>query len=176
MLKKNVYTNTMLNAKPVTVKAYPTGEEMWKQEVIHNENKSKETYEAIMNSDKGYLCKAETVFPFTLFPDSIYIDRDSLTIEYSMFFFSKKHLTFYLDQIHNVRLTKGVLFSSLFFEIDGYESDPPLVTYLWNSDAAKIKELVDGLLLTSKSQIDPHHLSDNELGNLVKKFNTHSVL
>lgn len=176
MLTRTVYSQNQEDPEPVTVKAYPTGEEMWHQEATHNVNKSKETYEAIMNSHEGYLCRVETVFPFTFFPDIVYVDRDSVTIEYGMFFFSKKYHTFYLDQIHNVRLTKGVLFSSLFFEIDGYESDPPLVTYLWNNDAAKIKETVDGLLLTTKSQIDPHHLSDEELRNLMKKFTPNSII
>ena len=170
MLTRTVYSNNQNHSNGVTVRAYPTGDELWEQERRLNRSKSKETYSAIMKSDENPLYSAQTVFPFTFFTDAISVDRNSVTIEYGLFFFSKKYRTFYIDQIHNVELIKGVLFSSLWFEVDGYNDDPPVITYLWNNDAVKLKEAIDGLILASKSQIDPHELTDRQIWNLVRKF------
>jgi hypothetical protein len=59
------------------------------------------------------LHKADTVFPLTLFPDTVTIDREKLSISYRVFFRVARVISTPLDDIESVDANVGPFFGSL---------------------------------------------------------------
>ncbi|HEU5121982.1 MAG TPA: hypothetical protein VFT59_03980, partial [Candidatus Saccharimonadales bacterium] len=86
----------------------------------------------LVRRSQEVLVSARTVFPLTLFPHSIVLDRTKITITKRNFFWSSSVMSIRVDDILNVSCDVGPLFGSIIFasrvmnSIDHFE-----VHYLW---------------------------------------------
>lgn len=110
------------------------------------------------------LAIVRTVFPLTLFPDSIVVDRTKVTIIHRTFFWSAETISFQIEDILNVSASVGPFFGSLTIAsrvmstVDHFQ-----VTHLWRRDAIALKHIIQGYVIAKHSSIDIEHLSQNEL-------------
>jgi hypothetical protein len=140
------------------------------QKIAIDKQRSKITYDAMIKSANEVLFAAKTVFPFTIFPTTIVIDRNQVNIKDSVFLGVHNFHTFLLRDINNIQVTKGILFSMVHFEVNGYEHAIPDVNYLRNSEAEQIKKIIDAIHIAQASQVDITQLEKTELLNLAKKI------
>lgn len=98
-----------------------------------------------------YSCK--TVFPFTLFRDSVSVDPTKVTIRHHYFFLSSTIETILVKDIRYVHLSTNPFFASLNFEIMSMERNPEPIKFLNRFDAQKIHNIIMGLVAIKKEGI-----------------------
>lgn len=110
------------------------------------------------------LVSAHTVFPLTLFPHSIVMDRTKITITKRNFFWSSSVVSVRAEDILNVSCDVGPLFGSVTVasrvmnSIDHFE-----VNYLWRQDATYLKHIIQGYVFALQNSVDMSQLSRKQL-------------
>jgi hypothetical protein len=109
------------------------------------------------------LYRVETVFPFTLFTDVIEITDEAVTLIFGLMFRSEQVNHLPIQDILNVQLVTNLFFGSLLFEITGYEHNPPVIKFLPREKAVIANEIISGLILCQKNNVDTLQYQPDEL-------------
>lgn len=110
------------------------------------------------------LASANTVFPITLFPDTVFVDRTKVTIIRRDFFWSSDTMSIRIEDVLNVSATVGPLFGSLTIAsrvmstIDHFQ-----IRHFWRNDAIYMKRVIQGYVIAQHNKIDTAHLSKQDL-------------
>lgn len=117
------------------------------------------------------LTTATTIFPFTLFPDTVTVDREKVTINHRMFWMVAEVISIRVEDILNVKADFGPFFGSLkitsrFFD----QKKPYVINYLWRSDALRINRVLQGYVSAIQKGIDCSVLSPQELTKLLDEL------
>lgn len=128
------------------------------------------------------LFKADTVFPFILFPDTITLDREKLTIIHRQFFRVAQITAVRIKDILNAELDVGPFFGSIRVvtryysgpesQFAGSDSDerrrkPPTIKFLWRHDAERLHSMLQGYIIATQKEIDCSDISKEELATLL---------
>jgi hypothetical protein len=118
------------------------------------------------------LISIKTVFPLTLFQDTVTVDRAKLTITRRQFFQMSEVMSIRLEDILNVTATAGPFFGSLTItnRIQGGMGDPIKVDRLWRDDALKLKRILQGYVIALQKKIDCSELSTGELAEMLDRI------
>lgn len=109
------------------------------------------------------LFRTDTVFPFTLFPDTIILDREKLTIINRHFFWVATINSTPIRDALSVTLNLGPFFGSLQISSRYFSSNPYSMNYLWRSDAIKLRHLIQGYIIVEEQEIDCSKIAKGEL-------------
>ncbi len=125
---------------------------------------------AIGNSH-DVLFRARTVFPLTLFPDTISIDRTKITVTHRDFLRAGEVLSISIEDILNVTATVGPLFGSIKLSTRFFDPDKPYeIDHFWRADALKIKRIAQGYVIARQKKIDCSALSTPELAKMLDEL------
>jgi hypothetical protein len=116
------------------------------------------------------LYTAESVFPFTLFPDTITVEREKLSISYRVFFKVAKVISTPLDDLESVDANVGPFFGSLKITSRFFVNNTRFVKFLRREDATKIQSLLQGYKLAKEKDIDMGEISKDELVMMLCKL------
>jgi hypothetical protein len=117
------------------------------------------------------LLTATTVFPFTLFPDTVTIDRSNLTITHRVFYKLAVIITLKVEDILNVTPNIGPFFGSLRITTVFVDNKSPYtVNYLRREDALRIHRILQGYKVARQQRVDTTALSRDELVKLLDKL------
>lgn len=122
------------------------------------------------NTANEVLATATTVFPFTLFPDTVTIDRSSLTITHRSFFRIAEVMTIRIEDVLNVTSYVGPFFGSVQITTRFFADKPYSVNYFWRDDALKIKQVMQGYIIARHNNIDYSNLPKKELVAILEKL------
>lgn len=110
------------------------------------------------------LARANTVFPITLFPDTVLVDRTKVTIIRRNFFWSEDVLSIRIEDVLNVSASVGPLFGSLTIASRVMSTtDHFQINHFWRDDASHLKHIIQGYVIAQHNDIDTAHLSKAEL-------------
>lgn len=118
----------------------------------------------LVRKSQEVLLTARTVFPLTLFPHSMVMDRTKITITKRNFFWSSSVVSIRVDDILNVSSDIGPLFGSIIIasrvmnSIDHFE-----VHYLWRGDAIYLKHIIQGYVFARQNNVDTSQFSRKQL-------------
>lgn len=135
--------------------------------------KSKAAQELVesIGDSHDVLVRAKTVFPLTLFPDTLTIDRAKLTITHRDFFGAGEVLTISIEDILNVTATVGPFFGSVIIATRFFDLNKPYkVDHFWRADALKIKRIMQGYIIAKQKKIDCSALSTKELAKMLDEL------
>ena len=134
---------------------------------IEHDEAKKELKKAIEGSHE-VLATATTVFPLTLFPDTITVDREKVTIATRSFFKTAELMSTRVEDILNVTANVGPLFGSIKIVSRIFSPDRPYkIEHLWKEDALKIKRVLQGYVIALKNEIDVKPLNSKELAKML---------
>lgn len=132
------------------------------------QNESDETKQQdlkqIVTQSHEILMSANTVFPITLFPDTVTVDRTKVTITRRDFFWSSDVMSIRIEDVLNVSASVGPLFGSLTIAsrvmstIDHFQ-----INHFWRNDAIRLKHMIQGYVIAQHNNIDTAHLNKKEL-------------
>jgi hypothetical protein len=125
----------------------------------------------MVNRANDVLASATTVFPFTLFPDTLSIDREKLTIVHRTFYKVSEVMSIHTDDILNVTANVGPIFGSLVLSTRFFNTDKPyVINYFWREDSLRLKAIVQGFIIAKQSGIEMNNIETKELGTLLQKL------
>jgi hypothetical protein len=110
------------------------------------------------------LAIVRSVFPVTLFPDSIVVDRTKITLTQRSFFWTSNTISFQIEDVLNVSCGIGPMFGSLTIasrvmsSVDHYQ-----ISYLWRDDAIFLKHLMQGHIIAKNNKLETDHLTVEEM-------------
>lgn len=121
------------------------------------------------------IANVRTVFPVTLFPDSLIIDRTKVSIIYRDFFWTSNVISFQIEDILNVSCSVGPLFGSLTIASRVMSTvDHFHINYLWRSDAIVMQHIIQGYVIAKNNKLDTDQLTRNELLDTLSELGTDS--
>lgn len=142
----------------------PTPQPMTPEQSVH------ELKKAVGNAH-DVLLSATTVFPFTLFPDTLTLDREKLTISHRLFFRVAEVISIRIEDILNVTADVGPFFGSVKVSTRFFDARKPYeVNYLWRQDALRIKRVTQGYIIAMQKGIDCSPLKSKELADMLDKL------
>ena len=127
---------------------------------------AEEDPEALVNltqNSQELLVEASTVFPLTLFPDTITVDREKLTIAKRTFFRVASVNSTPITDVQSVEVDVGPFFGAIRITSKYFVNNQREVRYLWREDATKIHRLLQGLILAHQRQADINTLDKEQL-------------
>jgi hypothetical protein len=126
------------------------------------EEEAHKLYEEAKKSGE-VLFKADSVFPFALFPDTITIDREKLSVAYRMFFKVARVISTPLDDIEAVDANIGPFFGSLRITSSFFVNNERVVRYLSRDDTVKTQSILQGYKLAKEKDIDLSKINKDDL-------------
>lgn len=132
---------------------------VWKRNTTTTTGKIQE----IVAKANTILYSCSTMFPFTFFPDRIEISLSRVSVIRGLFFLSKHTFPILIEDLVNVKVTTGLIFGTVQFEIFNYESNPKPIRFLHKADAIRVKQYVTGLIEAKAKGVDLSKMSVNQL-------------
>lgn len=124
--------------------------------------------EQAIGASSDVLVRAQTVFPLTMFPDTLTIDRTKLTITHRNFFKAGEVLSISIEDILNVTASVGPFFGSIKLSTRFFDLNRPYtVDHFYRADALRIKRIAQGYIIARQKKIDTSALSTEELAKLL---------
>jgi hypothetical protein len=118
----------------------------------------------IVEQSHETLMSANTVFPITIFPDTVTVDRTKVTITRRDFFWSSDVMSIRIEDVLNVAANVGPLFGSLTIASRVMSTvDHFRINHFWRSDAIRLKQIIQGYVIAQHNKIDTAHLGKKEL-------------
>ncbi len=109
------------------------------------------------------LFSANTVFPLTLFPDTVTIDREKITIANRIFFLVAKIMSVPIRDILSVEVDVGPFFGSVHFSSRFFDNNHHKVNFLWREDALKLQRMLQGYIIAHEREIDCKDIDKEKL-------------
>lgn len=117
------------------------------------------------------LMTATTVFPFTLFPDTITIDRTKLTVAHRTFFRVAEVMSIRVEDVLNITANVGPFFGSVKIATRFFDTEKPYeVDYLTRDDTLRIKRIMQGYIIAMQRKIDCSALTSKELARMLDEL------
>lgn len=137
----------------------------------HDREKAKQELQSAVKGTHEVLIEATTVFPLTLFPDTVYVDREKITVTQRLFFKLSEVVSIRLEDVLSITADAGPFLGSLKISTRFFDPKKPYsVNYLWRHDALKIKRIVQGYIVALQKNIDCSTLPVPELRNILDKL------
>jgi len=109
------------------------------------------------------LFKANTVFPFTLFPDSVILDREKVTFVTRYFFGVAKITGIPIRDLLSVEADIGPFFGSVHTASRFFITTPFSIRWLRRKDAIKLRRLLQGYIISNEQDIDCAKIEKDKL-------------
>jgi hypothetical protein len=100
------------------------------------------------------LYQANTIFPFTLIPDTITIDREKLSISYRAFIKVASVSSTPLNDIEAIDANVGPFFGSLRITSRFFVNNTRVIKFLTREDTTNIQSILQGYKLAKEKEID----------------------
>lgn len=113
------------------------------------------------------LFRANTVFPFTLFPDTVTLDREKVTFAERFFFKVAKITSVPVRDLLSVEADIGPFFGSVHTASRYFVTNPKTVKFLWREDAIKLQRLLQGYIIVHEQDMECSHISTEKLRTML---------
>lgn len=124
-----------------------------------------------MNRSHEILFSASTIFPLTLFPDTVTVDREKLTLTKRMFFRVAESMSIRIEDILNVTADVGPFFGSFKISTRFFDPEKPYaVNYLSRDDVIRLKQIVQGYIIAIQERIDCSSYSARDLAKILTQL------
>lgn len=138
------------------------------------DNTKQQTTNALVqaiNDSNDVLARVQTIFPLTLFPHTLTVDRTKVTITQRDFFRAGEVISIRIEDILNVMAHVGPLFGSITISTKFFNPEKPyVIDKLKRADALRIKRVLQGYLIARQNKIDTSELSTAELAKTLDEL------
>jgi hypothetical protein len=109
------------------------------------------------------LFTADTIFPFTLFPDTITLDREKLTVIQRFFFRVAKVITVPVTSMISADANVGPFFGSVHMTSKYFIDNTHHVNFLRRNDAEEFHRMLQGFIIANEKEIDVSEIDKEDL-------------
>ncbi len=129
-----------------------------------------ERLDQLQEQTSNVIMELSNIFPFDFFTDRLIIRPTKIDLVYGIFFFSDYIFSMLIKDLKAVKVSTGLLFSTMNFELQGYETNPPKIKFLSNSKAMKARRIIAGLMAAHQNNIDLTQIPVEELTSKVEEI------
>jgi hypothetical protein len=122
-----------------------------------------ETLPELTEKSLDVLYEATTVFPFTLFPDTITLDREKLTIAERFFWRTARITSVPVGEIMSAEANVGPFFGALHLTFRFFTNNERSISFLPRRDAIEMQRLIHGYIIAHRREIDVSSVSKDKL-------------
>jgi hypothetical protein len=125
-----------------------------------------ETHEKLIDlteKAQDILFTADTVFPFTLFPDTITLDREKLTVVERFFYRVAKVITVPISSMISAEANVGPFFGSVHMTSKYFIDNTHTINFLWRHDAEEVHRMIQGFIIAQEKKIDVTEIDKDDL-------------
>lgn len=141
-----------------------------KPEKAEKHNTKQEIREVVGTPD-DVLARATTIFPFTLFPDTVVLDRAQFSVTRRDIFKSGEVFSIRIEDVLSITADVNIFFGTLKLATRFFDPDKPyIVKFLKRSDTLRIKRIMQGYLVARQRDIDCTALGTAELAKLLDEL------
>ncbi len=164
--------NASQNLRPPAQYSPPAGQSDNQQQALSAADTKRELQHAIQGS-QDVLCTATTWFPFSIFPDTITLDRAKLTVTRRKFVGMAEVVSIRIEDILNVTSGIGPLLGSVKIVSRVLNTEKPYVIDRFRrNDALRVKRITQGYVIALQRQIDCSNLPTMELAAMLEQLGT----
>jgi hypothetical protein len=117
----------------------------------------------ITEGSQDCLITAKTLWPFNLFPDTISIDKQKLTIVHRSFFSTSSTISVQIDDVQIAKVDVGPFFGSVHLASKFFVDNIQSINFLRRSDAISIQRLLQGFIIAHHRRIDCSNIEQEQL-------------
>lgn len=152
--EKKIERNPMLAAAK--------GESNIKNELM-KKTKSRQRISELKHQTEDVLYECDTVFPFTLFPDTLKLDREKFTMAKRFFFRTATISSVPVSEIMSAEANVGPFFGSLHLIFRFFNDNEKTFNYLHRQDAINLQRLLHGFIIAHHKGIELSKVPAKEL-------------
>jgi hypothetical protein len=144
-----------------------------KKEIARKQQVVKEKIENLAKQQELFLFKANSFFPFDLFPDTLLVDATKVTIISKEFFATEQINVVHIKDIFRAEVETSLFLANLiitFIHVPLRERMFLRIDKLKRADALKAKSIIDGLVLATAQGVDLSVLRYEEVMDLLQKL------
>jgi hypothetical protein len=166
--------------KPTEISMGKSEQEGKEKAIQNNATKKEENIQRLKTITERQdieLFHVKSVFPFTLFPDTIIIDTTKISIAKKQLFATEYVTTIPLKDLSDVNLQTFLFLGTITLKYMPQASSPGMneavevpVPNLAREDAIKIKNILKGALVAKAEEIDIALLSPEEIAEVLHRF------
>lgn len=134
--------------------------------------KNEKTLQEVAANVDDVLFEANTVFPFTLFPDTIKLDREKFTFANRFFWKTANITSTPVSEIMSCEANVGPFFGSIHMTFRFFADNQREIKFLWRDDAINFQRIMHGYIIANRKQIDVSEISTHQLKELLNKLGT----
>ena len=125
---------------------------------------------AIRDSEE-VMAQASTIFPLTLFPDTLSIDRAKVTVTKRHFFRIAETTSFRIEDILSASSAVGPFFGGvkIITRVMNKEQETEVGPF-WRDDAERMKRIIHGYIIAKQRAIDTSQLDTRHLSQLLDEL------
>lgn len=128
--------------------------------------------ENVTQKSHEILFKADTVFPFTLFPDTVTLDREKVSFATRYFFGVAQVTSIPVRDILSVEADTGPFFGSVHTSSRFFITNPRSIKWLWRKDAVRLQRLLQGYIIAHEQEINCDSIKKDKLIALLNDLGT----
>jgi len=129
--------------------------------------KGPETLTELTEKSQDVLYEATSVFPFTLIPDTITLDREKLTLAQRFFWRTAKISGVPVGEIMSAEANVGPFFGSLHLTFRFFANNERVINFLPRGDAIQMQRLIHGYIVAHRREIDVSNVPKEKLITLL---------
>lgn len=114
------------------------------------------------------LFTADTVWPFTFFPDTITLDREKLTVSERFFFRTARVITVPITSMISADANVGPFFGSVHMTSKYFIDNTHIIKFLWRHDAEEVHRLLQGFIIAQEKGLDVSGVEKDDLKVLLR--------
>jgi hypothetical protein len=126
----------------------------------------------VASKSHDILFKADTVFPFTLFPDTVTIDREKVSFANRFFYRVAQVTSIPVRDLLSVEADIGPFFGSVHTSSRFFVTNPKSIRWLWRKDAIKLQRLLQGYIIAHEQKINCDNIKKDRLIKLLNDLGT----
>jgi hypothetical protein len=137
---------------------------------LSREESRQELQKAISDTEE-IMAQESTIFPFTLFPDTLTIDRTKVTITKRFFFLMAETQSFRIEDILSASSTVGPLFGGVMIITRVMNKEQEInIGPFWRADAERMKRIIHGYVIAKQRGIDTSQMDCKELSQMLDRL------
>lgn len=150
-------------------------EQLGKDQQVKNqvvkEEVDKQKIEDLVKKSNRYIISISSVFPFTIFPDTINVEEGRVTLIFRQFMSSQSHSVDIKD-ISNVFIESSLFFAAIQIVSSTFTQNDVKIRFLNKHKAYRIRRIIEGLRIFANNNIDTSNYDIGELVAKTEEFHT----
>lgn len=132
---------------------------------------SAEALKSAIRDSEEIMAQASTIFPLTLFPHTLSIDRAKVTVAKRFFFRMAETTSFRIEDILSASSTVGPFFGGvkIITRVMNKEQETEVGPF-WREDAERMKRIIHGYVIAKQRAIDTSQLDTQHLAKLLDEI------